>query len=184
MPDDVTSLLTRLEGVLRRSDLPVVAHLAPPASAQEVRAALVDLGLRPEPAVLAVFTWHDGVASADGYPERAITPRLVEPLSLADALIGYRSMNEFPETQLLGWFPVFTILGGWVAVDCRHDSPHPGAARGWCYGEHLGVCDSLAQILGWWLDRWETGDWSWGPGWEDITSADMLTAHQLASGML
>ena len=178
-------LLKRLDEMLRGQGLPVVDHWAPPAPSGDVAMALQSLGMEPHPDVQTVFSWHNGFIASDDYLSYTITPTGVTPISLNQAIEdGYEQTTAIAECALPGWFPVFEQSGGWTTVDCRPDSPHPGAVRSWIYGEINDVADSLAEVITWFLEFYEQGHWTWRrPGWDGTVPPEILTQRQLSSGL-
>jgi hypothetical protein len=147
--------------------------------------ALRALGMEPHDDVLTVFGWHNGFHVSNPRLTYAMTPTGVTPISLAQGIQeGYVRTTAIAECALPGWFAVFEQSGGWTTVDCRPDSPHPGAVRSWIYGEINDVADSLDEVITWFLGFWEAGLWEWQPGWVYNVPPQSLSQKQLASGLV
>ncbi len=171
-----SALLARLEAQWAARGVPIVDHLAPGLTEDEMSEIMSPLGLRLPVEARAWWGWHDGVPwRPDGgpTPERALGPGL-EYMPLRDAVEAYL-MDRKIFTEVEGdpepfrpaaYFPI-TRSSGPILCDCSvpdgalspiyyahtHDSQpedmqRPGAR-------------SFGEMVSWWIDALAGGGWQW-----------------------
>jgi hypothetical protein len=139
-PNDLLSRLHELERRLQAFGAPIVQAFHAGASAEAVRSALAEEGLRAHADVVVWWGWHDGVAlrnapsirSGPGIYLRAENT-LVEDwhvLSLADAVRAHRWFRKVyaedgaPDLLPRGWFPILSTGAKpmlWIDCDVNDD---------------------------------------------------------------
>jgi cell wall assembly regulator SMI1 len=174
--------LERLEALWAEQGAPLVGHLQPGLTDEEIARELAPLGLRLPGEAALWWGWHDGVPS--GQPRDMGGP-VFRFLTLADAVQEYHSSRQVAESAARTkdeadhlwhptWFPITnTGYSAVIACDCSvaEGAPTPIRAVQWGYNEEsdVPVAESFGQMVAWWIDAIELGAWRYDTGlgrWE------------------
>jgi cell wall assembly regulator SMI1 len=168
--------LERLEALWAEQGAPLVEHLRPGLTNEEIERQLRCLGQRlPREAVLW-WKWHDGVLSGKsdimGGPQFRF-------LTLGGAVRVYHRSRNVAETAARtseeadhlwhpSWFPITeTGYGGVIACDCRVATQDPTPIRMVDWGgkedSDVPVAGSFGQMVAWWIEAIDCGAWSYDP---------------------
>jgi cell wall assembly regulator SMI1 len=164
--------LERLEALWAEQHAPLVEHLQPGLTDEEIGTELEPLGLRVPCEAAIWWGWHGGVLS--GRPSDMGGP-VFRFLTLGDAVQEYRSSRRVAEYAARtedeadhlwhpSWFPITnTGYGAVIACDCSvaEGAPTPIRAVHWGHNEEsdVPVAESFGQMVGWWIDAIERGAW-------------------------
>jgi cell wall assembly regulator SMI1 len=175
-------LLARLERSWIAQDAPLLKHLRPGLTDDEITEVTAPLGLSlPSEAVLW-WRWHDGVGIEEGLRnvDREVGPGRYEYLPLEQAARRYEEMRAVAEQAAGGsgnpafmsdrdywwhpsWFPIAVNVGNQVVTcDCsvRPGSVTPIRVVDW----HDDAFDqpktpSFGRMVEWWIEALENGTW-------------------------
>jgi cell wall assembly regulator SMI1 len=174
--------LERLEELWAEQGAPLVEHLQPGLTNEEIERELEPLDLRLPCEAALWWGWHDGVPS--GQPRDMGGP-VFRFLTLADAVREYHSSRRVAEGAARtedeadhlwhpSWFPITnTGYGAVISCDCSvaEGAPTPIRAVHWGHNEEsdVPVAESFGQMVAWWIDAIEVGAWRYDTGlgrWE------------------
>jgi cell wall assembly regulator SMI1 len=174
--------LERLEALWAEQGTPLVEHLRPGLTNEEIERELEPLGLRLPSEAALWWGWHDGVPS--GQP-RVMGGSCFRFLTLGDAVREYHSSRRVAETAARtedeadhlwhpSWLPITnTGYGGVIACDCSVATQDPTPIRMVDWGgkedSDVPVAESFGQMVAWWIDAMERGAWRYDTGlgrWE------------------
>lgn len=169
--------LQRLEELWAAQEAPLMEHLRPGLSDEQIDSQLRPLGLRLPTEAALWWGWHDGVPS--GKP-RDMGGSFFLFLTLADAVREYHSSRRVAETAARTadevdrlwhpcWFPITnTGYGAVIACDCSvaEEAATPIRAVHWGHKEDsdVPVAESLGQMVAWWIEAIECGAWRYDTG--------------------
>jgi len=113
--------LADLEARLRRVNAPILAGLRPGLSESETLQLFTNAGVKPDPVLVALYTWHNGAEGGGPPAELMDTARF---MSLQEAIenrrfeLGLATENEFlpdlPAAEIFdpGWWPILSDASG------------------------------------------------------------------------
>lgn len=185
---DLGALLLELETRWLSQDPELVAGWGPGVPASEVTAVLSSLGLATPPEVVTWFGWHNGTvtwepeggrrrpwpfvgASTWGAPDLKTCLHGYQTLTSRSASIaGEIGCSQAEAGWDPSWFPVsFAGDGRSAGIDCSVSgtgSPIRVVGKADENPERIDA-PSLAQVVRWWLDLYESGGYSWdGHAWQ------------------
>lgn len=164
--------LERLETLWAEQGAPLVEHLRPGISNEEIDRQLESLRLRLPSEAALWWSWHDGVPS--GQPSDMGGAAFMF-FTLGDAVREYHSSRRVAETAARtadeadrlwhpSWFPITnTGYGAVIACDCSvpERATTPIRAVHWGHNEEsdVPVAESFGQMVAWWIDAIERGAW-------------------------
>ncbi len=162
------------EVVARTRELgaPIDDHLAPGLSEREIRAELADIGMEPNPELVALFECQNGPSNGKPTPSVDAFPGYF-PLSLRWAIKRYRDEPLGVGYDELQWDPRWLAVLGWqqtIAVRNVVGDASPPLVRSVLAGILQGDLDeyepdtqvlSLCTVLAWKLDLFAAGAYRW-----------------------
>jgi cell wall assembly regulator SMI1 len=174
--------LERLEALWAEQGAPLVEHLRPGLTIEEIERELEPLGLRLPSEAALWWGWHDGVPT--GKP-REMGGSFFLFLTLGDAVREYHSSRRVAEAAARtdeeadhlwhpSWLPITnTGYGAVIACDCSvaEQAATPIRAVHWGHNEEsdVPVADSFGAMVAWWIEAIERGAWRYDTGlgrWE------------------
>lgn len=141
-----------LEARLRAIRSPLLEGLRPGLTRAEVRSRLDRVGGEVDPALVALYSWHDGAEGGGPRAELMEGTRflpLAEAITTRDFELGLAVENEFPPELLAAeiydpaWFPVLKDIGGLLYVVDQLGAGHVLMVD----HEHVGNPEDVASSL-------------------------------------
>ena len=166
-----TDLLEALAERWRLRGAPIVEHLRPGLSDAEIDALTDPLGITLPGEARTWWSWHDGVASNAGQPERRIGALMMEFIPLAQAVRDYQegravlvgaggedALRDWPTS----WFPI-TAQGRGDVVVCECDVPRDAATPihvfRWDDPDPRPAASSFGALVALWIEAIDSGRW-------------------------
>ena len=121
----VKQALADLEARLPQAQASILAGLRPGLSQGDATKLIADAGLKPDPGLIALYTWHNGAEGGGAQAELMDTARF---LSLQEAIetrtfeLGLaaqvESVPDMPAAEIFdpGWFPILSDASGRIYV--------------------------------------------------------------------
>ena len=121
----VKQALADLEARLRQAQASILAGLRPGLSQGDATKLIADAGLKPDPGLIALYTWHNGAEGGGAQAELMDAARF---LSLQEAIetrtfeLGLaaqvESLPDMPAAEIFdrGWFPILSDTSGRIYV--------------------------------------------------------------------
>lgn len=144
--------LADLAARLRQAQAPILVGLRPGLSQRDVNKFIADAGLKPDPGLIALYTWHDGVEGGGAQAELMDTARFLSlqeatetrtfELGLAARL---ETLPDMPAAEIFdpGWFPILSDASGRMYVVER-----VGAGRVLIVDrQQIGIQEELSRTL-------------------------------------
>lgn len=153
--------------------LPLIGHLRPPTSTEELQRALAELGITPASDLLEWWSWHDGVDEGidPGFGPSPLfsVKQAVDELHRCRGVAGDAATEDRPPSYWWHpqWFPISRNgSGGEVTVDCANAGPHGSDILMVYFSDDdfwVPKAHGLVELVTWWIKAWDVGVYTYEP---------------------
>lgn len=172
---ELPRLLDRLEEIWRRQSAPLLAHLRPGLTREQMDNILEPTGLSMPVEGEIWWSWHDGTTPGLTWGDRIIGPRYIY-MTLAECVEHYLGRARSPHPRNDGAWPAYClpiattgarpVVGIETKVPAGASSPVYVVAWGDDEESDKPKAPSLTQAVRYWITAYEIGAWRY----DEVTS--------------